>query len=297
MSMPGKSSNKVTDYLEISKKIAAFTKDHPKTYNECVNALLEISATHFPPLYHQTSPIIANLDEWGADDLAFVIKEYSGWLNETIHMFLDARIRIYWDGVRKEIERNVGEEMGMLTNNVPHLELMRQGYSRDLGIETDNITYSAITGEFISKMRSVFKHKDNAFLAGALLAFESIATEEFKIVNSLLRKRKSLIGGDIKRGSLTDIYIAGHVIHAGEGVHPEDLHYEGLRYAIEPYINSKNIHRFIKGFFSVCLNMSIWWERLVVETYYQNICQDDLMVYDIEVVDIFQALKARPVQT
>lgn len=284
--MPSQSVNKTTDYLDVTKRISEFTKDHPKNYNQCVDALLGMLASDFRPLYHQTSPVVANLDEWGADDLAFVIREYSGWLNETIHMFLDARIRIYWDGVRKEIDRNVGEEMGILTNNVPHLELMRQGYSKDLGIETDNITYSAITTEFIRRMRSVFKHKDNAFQAGALLAFESAATEEFKIVNSLLRRRKTLIGGDIPKGSLTDVYIAGHVVVEGDGVHPEDLHYEGLRHAIEPYINSENIHRFVKGFFSVCLNMNTWWERLVVETYYQRICQEDLAVHDAETNNI-----------
>jgi hypothetical protein len=291
--MISQSLHRSTDYLEVSKKISAFTKDHPKTYNQCVDALLGILESSFLPLRHQTSPVIANLDEWGADDLAFVIKEYSGWLNETIHMFLDARIRIYWDGVRKEIDRNVGEEMGVLTNNVPHLELMRQGYSKDLGIETDNIAYSSITRDFISRMRSVFKHKDNAFLAGSLLAFESAATEEFKIVNSLLRRRKRLIGGDITTGSLTGIYIAGHVVAEGDGVHPEDLHYEGLRYAIEPYINSGNIHRFVKGFFAVCLNMNTWWERLVVETYNQKICQEDLTVHDTEVIDISTVLKGQ----
>jgi hypothetical protein len=291
--MINQAATATSDHLAIANTISAFIQDHPETYSECVDALLNILQTHFPTLTHETSPIIANLDAWEADDLAFVLIEYSGWLNETIHMFLDARIRIYWDSVRKEIERNVGEEMGDLTNGVPHLELMRQGYLKDLGIETDNTSLSAITQDFIKNMRQVFKFKDNAFAAGALLAFESVATEEFKVVNTLLRKRKALLGSEIGKDSLTEIYIAGHVIPEGEGVHPEDLHYMGMRHAIEPHINAQNIHKFIKGFFSICLNINIWWERLLVETFYQKVCRDYLTVGDAEIVDLNDLLKTK----
>jgi hypothetical protein len=285
--------NGSTDYLEVSKKISALTKDHPKTYSQCVDALLDTLATIFPPLNYDTNPVVTNLDNWGADDLAFVIKEYSVWSNETIHMFLDARIRMYWDGMRKEIDRNVGEEMGALTNNVPHLELMRQAYSKELGIETDNVPYSAITQDFVTRMRQLFKHKDNAFLAGALLAFEATATDEFRIVNSFLRRRKKLLGGDITRGSVTYFYVSEHVAPEDIGSNPEDSHYEGLQNSIEPYINSDNIHRFINGFLSVCLTMNTWWERLVVETYYQRICQESLAVHDPEIIDVSLIIKGQ----
>jgi hypothetical protein len=291
--MTNQAATATSDHLAIANTISAFIQTHPETYSECVDALLDILQTHFPTLSQETSPVMASLDAWGADDLAFVLVEYSGWLNETIHMFLDARIRIYWESVRKEIERNVGEEMGDLTGGVPHLELMRQGYFKDLGIETDNATHSAITQEFIKRMRQVFKSKDNAFEAGALLAFETVATEEFKVVNNMLRRRKALLGSEIGKNSLTDVYIAGHVIAEGEGVHPEDLHYEGMRGSIEPHINSQNIHKFIKGFFSVCVNINMWWERLVVETFYQKVCREHLTVTDAETVDIGDLLKRK----
>jgi hypothetical protein len=142
-------------------------------------------------------------------------------------------------------------------------------------------------------MRQVFKSKDNAFEAGALLAFETVATEEFKVVNNMLRRRKALLGSEIGKNSLTDVYIAGHVIAEGEGVHPEDLHYEGMRGSIEPHINSQNIHKFIKGFFSVCVNINMWWERLVVETFYQKVCREHLTVTDAETVDIGDLLKRK----
>jgi hypothetical protein len=291
--MTNQAATATSDHLAIANAISAFNKKHPETYTECVDILLDMLKTHFPSLTLETSPIMANLDAWNADDLAFVLVEYSGWLNETIHMFLDARIRIYWESVRKEIERNVGEEMGDLTGGVPHLELMRQGYFKDLEIETDNTSQSPITQDFINKMRQVFKHKDNAFGAGALLAFESVATEEFKVVNNLLRRRKALLGSEIAKDSLTEIYIAGHVMPEGDGVHPEDLHYEGMRHAIEPHINAQNIHKFIKGFFSVCININIWWERLVVETFYQKVSREELSVTDIETVDIDGLLKRK----
>ncbi|HVG17941.1 MAG TPA: DUF3865 domain-containing protein [Blastocatellia bacterium] len=291
--MINQAATATSDHLAIANLISAFNKKHPETYAECVDTLLEMLRTHFPSLTHETNPVMTNLDAWNADDLAFLLVEYSGWLNETIHIFLEARIRIYWESVRKEIERNVGEEMGDLTAGVPHLELMRQGYFKDLGVETDNADHSLITKDFINKMRQVFKHKDNAFLAGALLGFEAVATEEFKVANTFLRRRKTLLGSEIGTGSLTGIYIAGHVSAEGEGVHPEDLHSEGMRQSIEPHINAQNIHKFIKGFFSTCLNINIWWERLAVEIFHQKVNREELTVTDAEIVDIDGLLKRK----
>lgn len=290
-------SNSNSNYVAVTRKTSDLMKNHPKTYSECVDALCKFSVEQFPGLFCDTNPIVTNLNNWEADDLAFVITEYSGWSNETIHMFLDARIRVYWEDLRKEIERNVGEEMGALTKGVPHLEMMRQGYKRELGIETDDVPRTDITLDFIKKMREIFKHKDNAFSAGALLAFECTATEEFKIVNAFLRRRKALIGGEITKNSITGIYIGEHVNpegepHEGEGVHNEDLHYAGLLNAIGPNINAQNVHRFIKGFLSVCLNLNIWWERLTVETYYQKMLRSELTVNDIEIPDLTRVFLA-----
>ena len=283
----------VSDYLAIGDKIADFKENHPANYKECVNELLDILADYFPALQHNSSPILANMPFWEAEDLAFLIVEYSGWTNETIHMFLDSRIRMHWERVRNEIERNVGEEMGALTCGIPHLEMMRQGHRRDLAIETDNVDHSGVTKYFVRRMRNIFKHEDNAYGCGALLAFEATATDEFKIVDRFLRKRKNLIGGELEKGSLTDLYIAGHVDHEGQSDHPEDSHYAGLEEAIGFYITPRNIHRFIQGFLDVCMNMNMWWEQLTAEIYYRKLKRTQLAVQDSEVIDISEVFKRK----
>lgn len=282
-----------TDYVAISGKIAEFKADHPQNYEQCVRSMIDILANYFPNLQHKSNPILTHMNNWGEKELAFIITDYSGFTNEAIHWFLDTRIRIYWDKVRKEIDRNMGEELGVLTNGIPHLELMRQGHRKDLNIETDNVDYSMSTQNFIKEMRRVFTHANNAFASGGLLAFEATATEEFKTVDKFLRRRKSLLGGELSKGSLTDIYIGGHVSSAGDADHPEDSHYEGLQQAIGQYITPPNIESFIAGFFSVCLLMNIWWEQLTIETYYRMTRNNHLVVTTSDTIDISEVFEAK----
>ncbi|HVG20634.1 MAG TPA: DUF3865 domain-containing protein, partial [Blastocatellia bacterium] len=174
--MTDQTATAASDYRAIEKNIASFMKDHPKNYNDCVKGMLRVLAETFPALQCRTNPIVANMNYLGAEEMAFLIKEYAGFTNQAIHWFLDVRIRTYWEDVRKEIDRNMGEELGVLTKSIPHLELMRQGHRADLEIETDHVSYSGPTQDFINKMRGVFTHEDNAFTSGALLAFEATAT-------------------------------------------------------------------------------------------------------------------------
>jgi hypothetical protein len=88
------------------------------------------------------------------------------------------------------------------------------------------------------------------------------------------------------------VYIGEHVAAEGEGIHNEDLHYEGLLNAVGPNITEKNIHRFVKGFIAVCVNLNMWWERLAVETYYNKMIREQLTVTDAEVPDITRLFAA-----
>jgi hypothetical protein len=199
--------------------------------------------------------------------LKFLVKEYSGFSNESIHMFHDAAIRLRWDGVKTEIARNVAEEMGALTDGIPHLELMRRGYREELGVETDGVEYSACTRGFLERMRAPFRNSNSAFVCGALLAFEATATFEFKGVEKILRTLKARQGGQIENTSLTGIYIQGHVADANPGENPEDDHYAGMREAIGRYITAENASDLVRGFVSVCTALNAWWEQLAIEVY------------------------------
>lgn len=273
-----------TDYPKITSEIQSLVENHPKTFEACYQALKSFQKSVFTALEPDSNPIVQHMPGWNREQLAFVIVEYSAFSNEAIHMLVDAMIRNHdWEILQKEILHNMEEERGLKTRGIPHLEIMRQGYRVDLGLETDYVEHSQVTTEFISQMRSIFKHDDNAYSAGALLAFEGVAINEFKILDLFVKKYKDLLGEALKKGSLTDLYIDGHKEF-------EIGHEEDLRQSIAPYITEDNIHRFVRGYLSVCLTMNTWWDKLTLETYFRKLYRH-LSVSDMEVYDVSQAFE------
>lgn len=255
------------NYPKVDSELHGLLQMSDKSYSTVVPKLEALISNVYGALNTETNPVVANLQHWDVDDLKFLVKEYSGFSNESIHMFHDASIRLQWDGVKAEVARNVAEEMGALTNGIPHLELMRRGYREDLGVETDGVEYSACTLGFLKKMRRFFQYSNNAFVCGALLAFEATATFEFKGVEKILRTLKARLGGTIENSSLTGIYILGHVADMNASTNPEDYHYAGMRAAIGRYITAENASDLIRGFAAVCTALNAWWEQLAIEVY------------------------------
>ncbi|WP_394826509.1 DUF3865 domain-containing protein [Pendulispora albinea] len=275
----------LSPYTNIDRLIASVLESDLPDYKSCVLALERSIKDYFPALSPKTSPILNSIPHWRPAQIGFVIVEYSVFTNAAIHMFLDARIRNHWEKLDAEIVRNVEEEMGVLTKRVPHLELMRFGHRYDLGLETDGVEPSPSTKGFVERMNKLFRSDDNAFLGGCLLAFEATAVDEFRIVDKFLRAYKSATGGEIRKGSLTDIYIAGHVTHDDND--PEADHYAGMRNAIGEYIDAANLPRFIRGFYAVTMNLSMWWEHLAIEAHHRMI-EERLVLKDPQRFDPFR---------
>jgi hypothetical protein len=211
-----------------------------------------IKSTNLTP---ESNHIVQLVKELNKDELQSVINEYAQFSNEAIHMLLDARIRDYdWEQLKNEIDRNIEEEKGSETKLVPHLEIMRRGYREELGIETDDNHVSKTTELFLAQMRKIFKHDDNAYSAGALLAFEGTAIPEFYILDEIVTEYTKKTGIEFKKGP-TKSYIDGHKFF-------EIGHEDGLKTEIKPYINAENMENFVKGYVSVVLAMANWWESL-----------------------------------
>lgn len=203
----------------------------------------------------ESNDIVLMLKDLNSKDLKVVINEYAQFSNEAIHMLLDARIRNYdWENLKNEIDRNIEEEKGSETKMIPHLEIMRRGYRAELGIETDDSAVSKTTELFLSKMRRIFKHDDNAFSAGALLAFEGTAIPEFYILDEIVKEYTVKSGIEFKKGP-TKSYIDGHKFF-------EIGHEDGLKNEIKEYITSENNESFVKGYVAVVLAMAQWWESM-----------------------------------
>jgi hypothetical protein len=263
-----------TDYASLSAQMNTLFEQLPLgDFSACITSLLTMMREQFPSLTQEFNPVVTNLRFWTPSQLKFIIEEYSGFSNAAIHMFLEARIRNRWSALTNEIIRNMDEEMGALTKGIPHLELMRDGYRSDLGIETDGLEHTEMTKDFISRMNVLFRYRDNTFLAGVLLAFETTAVEEFRVVEHMLRRYKEMIGGEITMDSFTGQYIAGHVVPGvPDPQHdPEMDHYRGMVEAVGANVVQGNLRPIVQGFFSVCLELNRWWEQVALEALQKTI--------------------------
>ncbi len=234
-------------------------------YAGCVDLLTRASAELFPSLTVSGNPVVSRMEDWGADDLGFIIQEYSGFSNAALHMFLEARVRNRWPALGDEIVRNMDEEFGALTRGAPHLELMRYGYRDELGLETEGLSYDAVTAGLIGRLSSLFCTQNNVFLAGALLAFEATAVPEFRCMDFILRRRAQLIGRPIVEGSLTSQYIAGHVTSQAGDDDPEMCHFNGMIEAIGADAPASQGEPLARSFLAVCLELSRWWDQIAAE--------------------------------
>src|ERR1700677_4593443 len=183
-------------------------------------------------------------------EIVWALKEYSQFSSEAIHMLIDARLHIHdWQGLAREIDRNVEEEKGSQTGGIPHLEIMRIGYLEGMGFDPTKHDPSSITKRFLSVMRHIFRQKNNPRIAGALLAFESVANPEFHAIDELYKRSGAQENKHMRS------YIDGHKEF-------EIGHKDGLVQAIEPYITAPRYEEFAAGYIEVCHIMSDWWIEL-----------------------------------
>lgn len=235
----------------------AFIKNSEQTFSDYRSLVrsLEGYVIECLDLEHKQNPVVKRLSELNKNEVRWVIKEYSQFSNEAIHMLLDARLRTHeWPKVAEEIDRNIDEEKGKETQGVPHLEIMRKGYQISLSFDVNFYEPAAATKKFIHEMRRIFRKKENAYLAGALLAFESVSIPEFYVLDSLLEKWEKE-NGILTRNEYTSDYVKGHKFF-------EVGHKEGLLQAIEPYIESSRAGNFAAGYLAVCVTISNWWNDL-----------------------------------
>jgi hypothetical protein len=258
---------------------------HYKGFDDGLAAAKVLVNSAYNGLLPDTNPVVDLLEGMDAQQAEFIIKEYSAFSYAAIHMLLDAALRNHdWKLLQEEIIRNINEEKGEETKDIPHLEMMRQGYKKDLGIETDNYKPTGITESFLNKMQHIFKDTDNAFAAGALMAFEGSAIPEFIILDKIVtayRQKKGLLA--ITKRDLTQLYIDGHKDF-------EIGHEQGLIDAVKPFITEENVDKMVKGYCAVCATMHTWWHQLAIEAIHVGIAahlavqkRDD---YDVEKVFI-----------
>lgn len=230
----------------------------PVDFASCVAKLREFRDMN-TVLVPEASPIVINKEKFTTEELRSIIVDYSVFLNAAAHMLLDARIRVYdWVSLRDEIEENMGEEYGSQTGLIPHLEMMRNGFFHELGISTDGQIATAPTNTFIERMFRIFRHNNDAYVAGALLAFEGTALAEFHIIDHVIKQFMKDQGKTLDAKGITAKYVDGHKFF-------EVGHEEEMRKAAEPHIHANNMKHFMKGYMAVILTMCNWWSSIAYD--------------------------------
>ncbi|WCL49786.1 DUF3865 domain-containing protein [Leptospira sp. GIMC2001] len=235
-----------------------------QTFDELVSKLQKDNDQFFPQLDYKRNNIVRELQndkvKYTVNDALNVLKQYSIFSNEAIHMLLDATIRNHdWKTLQNEIIHNIQEELGSETLEVPHLELMRQGYREELLFDPDKVEPWSSTRAFLDTMKDIFRNDDNAFSAGALYSFEYNAILEFHIVEKIFLH---IVGADYSKSkSLLYYYIRGH--KEFEINHSEDV-LNSMRSYFTKY-DDKLFSKFEHGFLIVASSINKWWLDLDYE--------------------------------
>jgi len=217
-----------------------------------------------------------NLNTMSTTDILDIIKQYSIFSNEAIHMLVDSAIRNHdWKILKNEILENIREELGSETLEIPHLELMREGYREELLFDPDKVEWWDETTLFINRMKRAFRNDDNFFSAGAIYSFEYLAIQEFHIIEKLFFKYLELTNANLDLNkSLVYYYIRGHKEF-------EIGHSEHLLDSIKPYLSDaseEDLNKFSLGFASVTDYMSRWWDDLSFHLLYKINFVPDIFV-------------------
>lgn len=224
------------------------------TFNNLIDECTSI--LHGTTLLVETNPLLKRAENFDKDTLKEVIINYSGFSNFAIHCLLDASIRVHkWSVLQDEVLDNIKEELGSETDNVPHLEMMRQGYKQELGIDTDDQQYEECTKALVLQLKKIFNNPNLAYLAGALIAFEGIAIPEFHIVDGIVDEYVKKSGIYINKDSLTRKYINGHKEF-------EIGHEQRLILAATAHIKEDHYKDFKKGYYAVADCLSTWWTNM-----------------------------------
>ena len=195
-----------------------------------------------------------------------VLRQYY-YLVVTIVQFLAiAMARIPVEVAKKELLRNLGEELGSRTSGVSHQELFASLVKKELGIEIRTI-WNGTTANFIGDMLTAFNTCSQYQVAGMVYALEATASPELVVVAQIINlsaerqvvNLSKLTGPahnetDYKVETLEQ-FIASHTRQFELG------HESGLRETLEEFA-SEDWEKFEDGFNFVLASMQLWWTNL-----------------------------------
>lgn len=213
--------------------------------------------------------------------LAEVLCQYVR-LPEVIVSFLQAAASHFPEnhGLHQELKRNWEQEQGSATGNVAHVEILKAGLKKNLGVNADQIISHQATEHFLTSIRDGMK-ENTWFALGQAYALEASAVPELALlVGPAINAYTTLIGKEapIKKNALQEngqyslptihtknealamdmsTWFAMHIMDFEVG-HRDFLQHQ----AKIALLNGGDEAEFKRGFDHVLDLMDEWWEAL-----------------------------------
>jgi hypothetical protein len=231
---------------------------------------LQESLTHADFLT-SANPVITRLSNGSLDEEKGkeTLRQYF-YLVTTIVQFLTiAMVRIPVAKVKKELKRNLGEELGSRTNNQPHQEILERLLLNELGMSVRS-PWNEETRIFISTLLLAFNTRQPRFIAGMVYALEATACPELivvaQIINLAAKKEVVVLESLSDRNDIQRLKKGGEVKTLQDflALHTLDFelgHESGLRTTLQDFIQ-QDWQQFRDGYDFVLRLMHDWWHGL-----------------------------------
>ena len=227
--------------------------------NEFFNRLNMIMMTVFTCLSVKRNQVLVRRREV---NLGYALLQYCLFPKHIVSMLATARDVAQaqgWSDIVHELNRNIGQERGSDSKNIPHYALLDRAMKREFGLVPWETVERAATGQFILLVLDTLRSNDPFVVMGAVYALECTAVPELTVVLDLVEflasKREN------KRLHSDTLWFFER--HLGTW---EPSHEEGLRTAIGALLSgASEEERFEQGFHRVLQTMETWWAALAEE--------------------------------
>jgi hypothetical protein len=232
-----------------------------------------------PSMDTRRNPVLTLIDEGklNAGGIEEALSQYSLLPKRIVHFLSAGASRLQaWEAVGTELRRNIGEEEGSRTDDIPHYVILKDALRKELALDVQDVRPAEGTRRFLDAVDRGLTQQPAAFVAGMLYALEDSAVPELAVVASIINRYAMLTGraepinlaaltsGDRKASTPKDekekyslnSFFASHMLDFEVG------HRNGLASAIQGHIPVAEMRAFEDGFEYVLDEMDVWWKTL-----------------------------------
>lgn len=236
--------------------------------------------TQYAAMSETKNPVVQGLDEGSlsTQELGAILGQYSILPARIVEFLSIGAERLkHWSKVKKELERNIGEELGSRTGKKSHYDILQGALMQEVRLDVADSRPTAATHDFMECVKMALLSQPEAFVAGVIYGLESSAIPELTVVAKLINQyarftgekapidltamlRRSEQSSDKQMGGSfsLDTFFALHLQDFEVG------HKNGLEASLKWYMEGPDCSLFEAGFDYVLEAMERWWGELAL---------------------------------